>query len=155
MAGDLVDTLTEFRIGIGRETGTDALVRGREGLAAILAQVVAARGDAEVKAIPVAKDRVHAQPSVAGLPLSSVLMVADARNQLPGISAVARPEERCWLHATQEILLVIPRFERPDVGESRPSSFENAGADLVSLNFLPKSVERRTFMPKKGLQLEA
>ena len=48
VTGDLVDTLTEFRIGIGREPGADALVRRREGLAAILAQVVAARGDAQV-----------------------------------------------------------------------------------------------------------
>ena len=70
-----------------------ALVRRREGLTAILAEVVAARGDAEVQAIPVAEDRVHAEPSVARLPLSSVLMVADGRDHLPGISAVSRPEE--------------------------------------------------------------
>src|SRR5712671_3792998 len=38
---------------------------------------------------------------------------------------------------------------------ARPSSFGNAGADFVSLNVLPRSVERRTFMPKKALQLEA
>ncbi len=38
---------------------------------------------------------------------------------------------------------------------ARPSSLGNAGADLVSLKLLPMSVERSTFMPKKGLQLEA
>ena len=38
---------------------------------------------------------------------------------------------------------------------ARPSSFGKAGADFVSLNFLPRSVERRTFMPKKALQLDA
>ena len=48
VAGDLVDALAEFRIGIRRKPGADALVRRHEGLAAILAQVVAARGDAEV-----------------------------------------------------------------------------------------------------------
>ncbi len=38
---------------------------------------------------------------------------------------------------------------------ARPSSFGNAGADFVSLNVFPRSVERSTFMPKNGLQLEA
>src|SRR5690349_14138207 len=38
---------------------------------------------------------------------------------------------------------------------ARPSSLGNAGADLVSLKLLPMSVERSTFIPKNGLQLEA
>src|SRR3954452_15814230 len=38
---------------------------------------------------------------------------------------------------------------------ARPSSLGNAGADFVSLNVLPRFDERSTFMPKKGLQLEA
>src|SRR5262245_37134572 len=38
---------------------------------------------------------------------------------------------------------------------ARPSSFGNAGADFVSLNFLPRSVEVSTFIPKKALQLDA
>src|SRR5579863_2955807 len=38
---------------------------------------------------------------------------------------------------------------------ARPSSFGNAGADFVSLKLFPRSVERNTFMPKNGLQLEA
>ena len=41
------------------------------------------------------------------------------------------------------------------LANARPSSLGNAGADLVSLNFLPRSVERKTFMPKNALQLEA
>ena len=41
------------------------------------------------------------------------------------------------------------------LASARPSSFGKAGADFVSLNVFPRSVERRTFMPKKGLQLEA
>jgi len=41
------------------------------------------------------------------------------------------------------------------LARARPSSFGKAGADFVSLNFFPRSVETRTFMPKKGLQLEA
>ena len=38
---------------------------------------------------------------------------------------------------------------------ARPSSLGNAGADFVSLKVFPRSVERNTFMPKNGLQLEA
>jgi hypothetical protein len=38
---------------------------------------------------------------------------------------------------------------------ARPSSFGNAGADFVSLNDLPRSLERSTFMPKNALQHEA
>src|SRR5688572_30130287 len=41
------------------------------------------------------------------------------------------------------------------LASARPSSLGNAGADFVSLKLLPRSVERRTFMPKNGLQLEA
>src|SRR5439155_21082182 len=41
------------------------------------------------------------------------------------------------------------------LASARPSSLGNAGADLVSLKLLPMSVERNTFMPKNGLQLEA
>src|SRR6202166_4920678 len=37
----------------------------------------------------------------------------------------------------------------------RPSSLGKAGADFVSLKLFPMSVERNTFMPKNGLQLEA
>src|ERR1700737_5399146 len=36
----------------------------------------------------------------------------------------------------------------------RPSSFGNAGADFVSAKVFPIFVERNTFMPKNGLQLE-
>src|SRR5262249_34815481 len=38
---------------------------------------------------------------------------------------------------------------------ARPSSFENAGADFVSLKLLPRSFDTSTFMPKNGLQLDA
>src|SRR6476659_1335526 len=38
---------------------------------------------------------------------------------------------------------------------ARPSSFGNAGADFVSLNDVPMSFETSTFIPKKGLQLDA
>ena len=51
--------------------------------------------------------------------------------------------------------LSYPASSDQMLASARPSSFGKAGADFVSLNFLPRSVERRTFMPKKGLQLEA
>src|SRR5882762_8241163 len=41
------------------------------------------------------------------------------------------------------------------LASARPSSLGNAGADFVSLKLFPISVERSTFMPKNGLQLEA
>src|SRR5258706_12349872 len=41
------------------------------------------------------------------------------------------------------------------LASARPSSLGNAGADFVSLKVFPRSVERKTFMPKNGLQLEA
>src|SRR6266576_6824370 len=41
------------------------------------------------------------------------------------------------------------------LASARPSSLGNAGADFVSVKLLPRFVERNTFMPKNGLQLEA
>src|SRR6202521_3093634 len=41
------------------------------------------------------------------------------------------------------------------LASARPSSLGNAGADFVSLKLFPMFVERNTFMPKNGLQLEA
>src|SRR3990170_1661548 len=38
---------------------------------------------------------------------------------------------------------------------ARPSSLGNAGPDFVSSKLFPMFVERNTFMPKNGLQLEA
>ena len=41
------------------------------------------------------------------------------------------------------------------LASARPSSLGNAGADFVSVKLFPMFVERNTFMPKNGLQLEA
>src|SRR5215470_7244990 len=41
------------------------------------------------------------------------------------------------------------------LASARPSSLGNAGADFVSLKLFPMSVERNSFIPKNGLQLEA
>ena len=65
---DLVHALAELGIRIGCEAGADAGVRRGERLAAVLAQIVSAGRDAEVHAIAVADDRVHAEPAVARLP---------------------------------------------------------------------------------------
>src|SRR6202049_1911578 len=40
------------------------------------------------------------------------------------------------------------------LASARPSSLGNAGADFVSSKLFPRFVERNTFMPKNGLQLE-
>src|SRR2546426_5076386 len=119
VGGDLVNALAEFGEGIGSETGADALIGRPERLAAILAQVVTAGRDAEVDPVAVVQDRVHAEPAGAGLPLPGVLVVADARNHIPGIAAIAAPEERRRLDAAPEIVLAVARLERPDVDERR------------------------------------
>jgi hypothetical protein len=121
VGGDLVDALPELGVGVGREPRADALVGRPEGHAAVLAQVVAAGRDAQVHPVPVAQDRVHAQPAVAGLPLAGVLVVADARHHLPGVAAVGAPEQRRRLDACQQVLLVRAHFmvARSLLGPSR------------------------------------
>src|SRR5438128_4087760 len=115
-----MDALTELGKRIGRKADADSLVRWRERLAAVLAEIVAAGGDAQVHPIPVAQDGVQAEAAVSRLPFARVLVVADPRNQLPGIAAVLALEERGRLHAAPEIALVVAGFERPDVGERAP-----------------------------------
>src|SRR5580693_171758 len=55
----------------------------------------------------------------------------------------------------QRSFLPAPGSSDQIFASARPSSFGNAGADFVSLKLFPRSVERSTFMPKNGLQLEA
>ena len=55
----------------------------------------------------------------------------------------------------QSSFLPLPGSIDQMLASARPSSFGNAGADFVSLKLFPMSVERSTFMPKNGLQLEA
>ena len=99
MPRDLVHALTELGIGIGREAGADAFIGRPECFATVLAQIVAAGRNAEVHVIPVANDRVHAEPAIAGLPLARVLVVANPRHHLPRIATVAAPEQGRRLHA--------------------------------------------------------
>src|SRR2546430_98330 len=96
---DLVNALTELGIRAGREAGADALIGRPECFATVLTQIVAAGGDAQVHAIPVANDRVHAEPAIAGLPLARVIVVANPRHHVPRIATVAAPEQGCRLHA--------------------------------------------------------
>jgi len=137
VARDLVHALAELGVGIGLESGADPLVGRLEGLAAVLAQVVAAGRDAEVHPIAVANDGVQAEPAVARLPFSGVRVVADALDHLPGIAAVAAPEERRRLDAAQQIILAVPRLERPDVGQRAPVVLGEGGARLRLLERLP------------------
>src|SRR5882762_7369848 len=50
--------------------------------------------------------------------------------------------------------LLPPASSDQILASARPSSLENAGADFVSSKVFPMFVERNTFMPKNGLQLE-
>jgi hypothetical protein len=116
---------------------------------------VAAGGDAEVDAVAVADDRVHAEAAVSGLPLPCVLVVADAHtiSQESPPSSLRKSEAGSTPH--QRSLSSSAGSMAQMLASARPSSFGNAGADFVSSNVFPRSVERRTFMPKKALQLEA
>src|SRR6266568_1677294 len=51
--------------------------------------------------------------------------------------------------------LLLPGSSDQMLASARPSSLGNAGADFVSLKLFPISVERSTFIPKNGLQLDA
>src|SRR5438094_3497470 len=51
--------------------------------------------------------------------------------------------------------LLLPASSDQMLASARPSSLGNAGADFVSSKLFPMFVERSTFMPKNGLQLEA
>src|SRR5262245_41288596 len=76
---DLMDALTELRIRIRLKASADAVVCGFERFPAVFAQVVSAGRDAEVYAIAVANDRVHAEAAAARLPFPCVLVIADPR----------------------------------------------------------------------------
>src|SRR5687767_8719769 len=71
--------------------------------------------DAEMDALTVADDRVHAQPARAGLPLPRVLVVADAGHHLPRVAAVGAAEERSRLDTAEELVLLVAGLDRPDV----------------------------------------
>src|SRR6266700_3930778 len=75
VAGDLVHALTELWVRIRREAGADTLIRRLERLTTVLAQIMAARRDAEVHAVPVTNDRVHAKAAGTRLPLARVLVI--------------------------------------------------------------------------------
>jgi hypothetical protein len=138
MTDDLVHALAELGIRVRRETGADAGVGRLERRAAVLAQVVTAGRDADVHAIPVANDRVHAHAAGPRLPLTGVLVVADARDHLPGITTVVAPEQRRRLDAAEQLLLSGARFERPDVGERASVLFGERGSRFRFLEGLPE-----------------
>jgi len=99
VADDLMHALAELGIRIGREACADALIGGGEGLAAILAHVMAAGRDPQVHAVSIAQNGMHAEPAVAGIPLAGVLVVANAACHFPGITAIVAPEQRRRLDA--------------------------------------------------------
>ena len=151
VARDFVHALPELDERIGQETGADALVGGRECVAAVLAQVVAAGRDAQMDPIPVAQDGVQAEPAVTGLPFARVFVVADARNQLPGIAAVAALEQRRGLHAAPKFLSVVARFERPDIGERTPVLLRECGCRLRLFERFPEIGRAQDLHAEEGI----
>src|SRR5215472_9565629 len=88
----------------------------------------------------VAKDGVHAQAAVAGLPFTRVLVVADAADHFPAIPAVSGAEERGRLDAAPQLLLAVARFPRPDVGEGPAVLLGKGGGGLGLLELVAQVV---------------
>src|SRR5262249_28959642 len=99
MADNLVDALAEFGIRIGRKSSTHSCVGGLECAAAVFAEVVPAGGNAKMNATAVSIDRVQAQAAGAGLPLSGVFVIADARHHLPRVAPIGAAKQRRGLDA--------------------------------------------------------
>ena len=110
MPRDLVHALAKLGVRIGREPSAHALIGSLERVAAVFAEIVATGRDAEVHAVPITNDRVHAEAAVAGLPLACVLVVADAGHQLPRIAAVSAPEQRRRFDTAPQFFLAGPRL---------------------------------------------
>jgi hypothetical protein len=146
-----VDALTEFRVGVGREAGADAVVRRLEGVAAVLAEIMASGGDPEVDAVAVADDGVHAEAAVAGVPLTGVLVVADAGNHLPRIAAVAAAKQRGRFDAAEKVVRVGARFNRPDVRQRAAVAVGERRRGLRLVELLTEVVRDEQLHPEEGV----
>src|SRR5512142_3227258 len=96
MQGNLVHTLTELRVLVGQEYGTNAAVAGCPGSAAIITAVDTPRGDRDVHPLRrsrVEHNRVQRETAVAGHPARTMRMIEQSPHQGPGIAAIARLEE--------------------------------------------------------------
>src|SRR5207248_11149645 len=139
-ARDLVHALAPLGKRIGSEADADALVGGHERAPAVLAEIVAAGGDAEMEALSVEQDGVQAEAARPRLPLARVLVVADTGDHLPGVAAVAAAEERGRLDAAPQVLLVRSRLERPDVLQRAPVLLGKGGERFRLLEGLAQVV---------------
>jgi hypothetical protein len=54
---------------------------------------------------------MHAESATARLPLSGVLMIADAFDHFPAVTSVRAPEKRGRLDAAPQVLLVAAGLE--------------------------------------------
>ena len=151
MARDFVHALAELGVRIGLETGADAFVGCREGLASVLAQVMPAGGDAEVQALAVAEDGMHAETTRSGVPLPGVLVVADTRNHLPRIAAVNAPEQSRWLDTAKEVLLPVAGHERPDVCQRAAVVLREGRSRFSLLESLSEIGGEKDFHPEEGV----
>src|SRR5262249_49332889 len=151
MAGNLVHALPKLRIWIGGETGPNAVVGRLEGLSAILGEIMSARRDAHMQTAAIAKNGVHAKTAITGIPLACMLMVADAGNHLPGIAAVITAEKRGRLDPAQQIFLVFPRFERPDIGQRSTVFLREGGGGFRFLEFCTQIGRTKDFHAEESV----
>ena len=146
---DLVDALTELGIRVGDEAGTDSVIGSVERLAAVFAEVMPAGRDSKMHSVAFPDDCVHAQSAVAGMPLSGVLVVADAGHQFPGIAAVLTAEQRRRFDSAKQVAFAAAGFERPDVGQCSPVVFRKCGSRLRFLERLAEVCRAKNLHPEE------
>src|SRR5438876_1854840 len=105
--------------------------------------------DAEVDPISIAQNRVHAKSSVARIPFTRVLVIADAANQFPGIAAVAASEQRRRLDAAPKLLLFPAGLNGPNVGQRAAIIFREGGGRLGFLEGLAEVRRAENFHAEK------
>src|SRR5262249_50248973 len=131
------------------EAGADALIRRRERLAAVFAQIVTTGRNTEMYATAVANDRVHAESATARRPLAGVIVVADPGHDLPRVAAVAAPEQRRGLDAGPDFLLPRPGLDRPDVCERASVVFVERGGRFGLLEGLAQVRRAKQLHPEE------
>src|SRR5437867_3143568 len=98
--------------------------------------------------------------SLRSTPMPGRHLRACSCSLIPGTISHESPPSALWNSDAgstphHSSLRSFPGSSAQMLASARPSSFGNAGADFVSLNDLPRSVERSTFIPKNALQLDA
>src|SRR5207244_5521453 len=112
MRKELVDALSDLRVRLRHEVGSDVLVDGRPALPAVLRTKSAGRGDRDVHRFLDELNRVAAHPAGTGLPALPRRVLEQGAIHLPGGTAIVRPEQDAGVGAEPE-LGILARFDVP------------------------------------------